>query len=88
MAVAAKYVFRDDCSLLPVDDHVAVSGPCSSCGAHQSVIVTRASLDKFRRGQYAQDCFPDLSAEQREFLISGICGPCWDEMFPPTEEDE
>lgn len=88
MALAAKYVFRDDCSLLPVNDDVAVNGPCHSCGERQSVIVSRVSLEKFRRGQYAQDCFPDLSADQREFLISGICNKCWDEMFPPVEDYE
>lgn len=33
-----------------------------------------------------QKVFPELSAEIREMLISGICPKCWDEMF--GEEDD
>ena len=29
--------------------------------------------------------FPYLNADQREILLSGICGACFDEIFP--EED-
>ena len=33
-----------------------------------------------------QNAMPNLSADDRELLISGICGPCFDKMFPPEEE--
>lgn len=26
--------------------------------------------------------------ERREYAISALCGPCWDEMFPPEEEGD
>ena len=28
-----------------------------------------------------QDVFPNLSADEREQLISGICPECWNKMF-------
>jgi hypothetical protein len=32
----------------------------------------RACLDQWRKGVHAQHAFPDLDADQREFLISGL----------------
>lgn len=88
-----KYAFRDGCCTLNVasldpDFKVAVRGPCYQCSTPQEVIVDDAALRKFRAGGFAQDCFPGLTADQREFLISGICGECWDKMFGGPEEDE
>ena len=35
--------------------------------------------------KHIQDCFPQLNAGQREFLISGITPEEWDEMFGSEE---
>lgn len=93
MSVIEKYAFRDGCCTLNVasldpEFKVAVRGPCYECGKPREVVVSDAALRKFRAGSFAQDCFPELSAEQREFLISGICGDCWEEMFSEVEEAE
>jgi hypothetical protein len=87
------YVFRPGvCDTAPAVNDPAqtqVIGPCIQCQQPQAVTVQLADLSAYRRGGYAQDVFPYLSADQREFLISGICGKCWDEMFaPPDDEDE
>ena len=37
---------------------------------------------------HIQDIFPYLTPAERELLISGICGECWDKLFPPEPEDE
>lgn len=34
-----------------------------------------------------QRAMPRVPAAERELLISGTCGSCFDEMFPPGEED-
>jgi hypothetical protein len=34
----------------------------------------------------AQEAFPLLSAEEREFLISGVTPEKWKEILPPTKE--
>ena len=33
------------------------------------------------RGAFVQDAFPMLSADDRERLVTGICGPCWERLF-------
>jgi hypothetical protein len=33
-------------------------------------------------GDFIQDAFPQLSAADREILISGMHGECYDEWFP------
>lgn len=89
-----KYAFRQGCCTVqythPDDTQLAtVRGPCYQCGQPQEVTVPADALLRFRNGEFAQDCFRTLPAAEREFLISGICGTCWDEMFSePEEEDE
>jgi hypothetical protein len=48
--------------------------------------VTQAQLDDFNRGTKVQIAFPELSADQREFILTGITHQEWEEMFPPEEE--
>ena len=38
--------------------------------------------------EHMQDIFPQLSADHREFLMTGATPEEWNEMFPPDEEDE
>lgn len=88
-----KYAFRDKCCSRTWGDDgkrqtMRFDGPCVECGKPQSVRVDAEAAIRFRDGGFAQDCFPGLSADEREFLISGICGECWDKMFGGPEEDE
>jgi hypothetical protein len=89
MSLMTKYAFRN-CEITPCTTNptsqAVVRGQCAYCGKPQEVSVWPDDLQKFRDGNYAQNCFPYLTAEQREFLISGICGTCWDNMFPEEEE--
>ena len=36
-------------------------------------------------GELVQDAFPELSAADREIIISGAHGECFDEEFPPEK---
>jgi len=36
-------------------------------------------------GMHIQNAFPYLDSGQREILISGICGPCFDKIFEGKE---
>lgn len=35
-----------------------------------------------------QDVFPDLTADEREFIFTGTTPEIWDEIFPDDEDDE
>jgi hypothetical protein len=60
---------------------------CRVCLDQNEVKVQPNDLSKYRAGAHAQDVFPYLSADQRELIISGVCGKYFDEMFA-DEEDE
>jgi len=49
--------------------------------------VTQAQLDRYAAGTLLQDAFPDLSADAREFIKTGITGEEWNQLFPPEDED-
>lgn len=50
--------------------------------------ITEEQLFNFINGRsgLAQEAFPDLSAEEREFIISGIHPIEWNELFGNEEE--
>jgi hypothetical protein len=52
-----------------------------SCQLHKD------SLTNWKEGMHIQHAMGNLTADQREFLISGIAIGTWDEI-PPEEEDE
>jgi hypothetical protein len=39
----------------------------------------------WQRGRLIQDVFPTLTADEREFLLSGATPEEWDEVFPPGD---
>lgn len=50
-----------------------------------SVFIPKAQLDAYKAGAHIQDAMPDLSADDREFLISGMSPEGFDEV---CKEDE
>lgn len=59
---------------------VAIVTRCPSCGKKSEIPVRPEQLAAWLRpgGPLVQDAFPELSADDRELLISGLCPPCWD----------
>ena len=64
--------------------------------ASMDLDVTEAQLVAWRQGALIQEVMPHLSADEREFLISGITPAEWDEDMrdwdewatQPTTDDE
>jgi hypothetical protein len=50
------------------------------------VIVETADFEAWKGGKPIQDAFPYLAPSLREILMTGICGECFDKLFPPEEE--
>lgn len=48
--------------------------------------ITQEQMDNFNQGELIQQAFPDLTKDQREFILTGTTQEEWDEMF--KEEDE
>lgn len=60
---------------------------CGFCGRQVSVTVRDEDYHKYKMGAFVQDAFPYLPADQREVLISGTCGDCWDRYMRYEEGD-
>jgi hypothetical protein len=50
-----------------------------------SVFIPKAHMEAYRAGAHIQEAMPDLSADDREFLISGMSPEGFDEV---CKEDE
>lgn len=56
-------------------------GPCIKTGEEVVVEVPAEELWAYRQGAKAQDAFVSLSADEREFLMSGISAGAWKAIF-------
>ena len=59
---------------------------CRLCKVPYIINVTQEQLDKWKSGSLIQIVMPELSAGDRELLISQTCDDCWKAIF--NEEDE
>jgi hypothetical protein len=58
--------------------HVYVfTGPCILTGVEHTVTLPAPGLFAYNQGALIQDAFPELSASDREFIISGISPEGW-----------
>lgn len=60
---------------------VDVEIKCPFCGAEHSVEVKMAEFEAWQNGELIQRAMPNLSATEREQLISHICPKCQAEVF-------
>lgn len=61
--------------------------PCWKCGKAGFLELPSSGIDKYEAGAFVQDAFPDLSAEIREQIMTGIHPDCWKQMFDPFDDD-
>jgi|PlaIllAssembly_1097288.scaffolds.fasta_scaffold3515723_2 hypothetical protein len=56
---------------------------CMWCGEVSFVVAEDIEWDMWDSPDrpYVQRCFPTMSANDRELLVSKTCPICWDEMF-------
>lgn len=57
---------------------ITVETICPFCGAVNHVTVPGLGFLRWQSGMLVQCALPELSASERELLITGICDPCWD----------
>jgi len=62
---------------------------CRCCGTAYTLMLDPQDLFDWHNGEgFIQDLMPYLSTGERELLISGTCGRCFDEMFPEDVDIE
>lgn len=68
---------------------VKIKVNCIQCDEPQRMEANADGYIEWHYGdEYIQDAMPELSPDEREMLISGVCPKCWDKMFPKEESDE
>ena len=67
---------------------VKIPCKCPFCGAFYWIFSEQKNWDAYEAGALVQDAFPDLTATERESIISGICATCQDEVFGEDEDEE
>jgi hypothetical protein len=71
------------------DGTVRFETRCMLC--EQPVAVDRLDPEAFaawQAGAYVQDAFPNMSASEREALVSGSHAKCFDAAFPEEDDEE
>jgi hypothetical protein len=72
-----KELFSEDLG----DNRSRVFGKCVFTGEEYSCLVPTDGLEKLLAGVHAQVAMPSVSADDREFLISGISPKGWKQAF-------
>jgi hypothetical protein len=69
------------------DRTLMVIRKCDLCAKNISVFVVPEHWVEFiSGGGFIQELFPYLTADERELLLNGFCGPCFDSFCPPDDE--
>lgn len=63
----------------------AVIKTCMICNLEKTIHCTQEELNLWQGGMLIQNAMPNVSVDERELLISGVCGTCFDEMFDEAE---
>lgn len=69
------------------DDAIDIDFKCPVCGSFTTIHVSPKTLQLYRSGfARIQDIFPELTADEREVIQSGICNKCWNEKSIDEED--
>jgi hypothetical protein len=70
-----------------LNDHCNVR--CKMCGRIYTIMYNREDMVSWLSGSgFIQDIMDYLTPAERELLLSGTCGECFDTLFPPLDITE
>ena len=64
-----------------------VSFAINYCAREYGIFRDSEAYENWQNGELIQDALFMLSADEREMLMSGTCGECFDKLFPDQDED-
>ena len=62
------------------------TSPVSGITRSLEIPCTEEQMAAYKNGALIQVAFPNLTADQREFILTGITKDEWDELFKETDE--
>ena len=61
---------------------------CPHCSKINNIYMSKKKYDEYiNQKDLIQNIFPDITPQEREILISGICPDCWNEIFSNNDEE-
>lgn len=72
-------------TIMDINGEYVITGPVVGTDRTHTVRVPRSELAAYVSGELIQDALKSVSAEDREFLISGYDGERWKELFGEDE---
>lgn len=75
-------------SLLGYDIGPVDTPECFHCGRPGIVFVNVDGYVAWMKGKLIQEAFPEMPAERREQLLSGIHPECFDEMYSDFDDQD
>lgn len=57
------------------------SRPCMQCGKTSTLTLDKKAFEAWQKTVHVQKAFPNMTAAEREILISGTHDECWKKMF-------
>jgi hypothetical protein len=85
--MTATYLLKE----LAGGNRIRVTYMCVLCGQPASVVVDQMKFNAWYQNPVApmiQEAFPELTDDERETLISGSHGECFDKAFPEEDDEE
>jgi len=76
-----KQIVFAKCSYSLVEPEQKYQAQCRKCHQVFDLPVTKKQIEDWKSGTLIQRAMPNLKPDQRELLISGLCGKCWDKLF-------
>ena len=76
-----------DCFMCPLGNGVFFTALSAATGKSNNLVleITEAQVLRWANGAKIQDAMPQLSADQREYLMTGITSDEWDSLFAETK---
>ncbi len=65
-----------------------VTAKCPSCGLTMHLSVSESGWAEWESGALIQDALPELTPDQREMLLTGLCAACFDEATLHDDEGD
>ena len=59
----------------------AVNVKCPLCGDKKTFYLDSEKYENWNGGELIQNIFPEISPDDQEMLISGVCPKCWPQFI-------
>lgn len=61
---------------------------CKFCNKEVLITVDEEDIKKYENGALIQQAFPYLTSDEREIMLSGMCGDCWEKYMESFDKEE